>query len=305
MSRVPIPILRAVEAALNEHGHTLPIETVEPIGGGCIHNGHRLATSADAYFLKWNSEANAPAMFTAEEDGLAALRAVAEASDAGAIVPATFGRGSTEAGAWLVMEYIQPVAPLVGSGGRLGEALAALHAHGDEPFGWPTDNWIGSLPQRNGSAESWGAFWRDHRIVPQLERARGLGRAFDAIFDDVVAVIPAALADAESTSLLHGDLWSGNAFHAADGRPVFIDPAVYRGDGEVDLAMAELFGGFDTGVLEAYDRRRPISAEYHSHRRALYQLYYLLVHLNLFGHTYEPGARAAAERVVMALRSGG
>ena len=81
-----------------------------------------------------------------------------------------------------------------------------------------------------------------------------------------------------------------------------IDPAVYHGDAEVDLAMAELFGGFDTGVYDAYDEVRPISAEYASHRRALYQLYYLLVHLNLFGHAYEPGSRAAAERVVAALR---
>lgn len=286
-------------------GRTGTVEHVREVGGGCIHNGNRVDTADASYFLKWNAAPRAESMFESEEVGLAALREAGEGSGAGAIVPKVFGRGSTESGSWLLMTYVEPTAPPVGSGPDLGRALAAIHGYETGPVGWPSDNWIGSLPQANGPLPSWSDFWRDRRILPQLERARANGRVREAVFDTLLDVIPDALVGAQSGSLLHGDLWSGNAFHAPDGRPVLIDPAVYRGDGEVDIAMAELFGGFDTGVFDAYGEVRPISAEYVSHRRALYQLYYLLVHVNLFGPTYEPGARAAADKVVSALRTGG
>lgn len=305
MSRAPEPILRAVGEALTEAGRTGVIERAREIGGGCIHNGNRVDTPDASYFLKWNPDPHADSMFESEENGLQALREAEAGSNAGAIVPTTLGRGTTGSGSWLLMDYVEPTPPPVGSGPHLGRALAAIHGYRPGTHGWPEDNWIGSLPQGNAPADTWGDFWRDQRIVPQLEWAREHGRARDPVFDRLVDVIPTALEDAESGSLLHGDLWSGNAFHAPDGRPVLIDPAVYRGDGEVDIAMAELFGGFDTGVFDAYNAARGISEEYLSHRRALYQLYYLLVHVNLFGPSYEPGSRAAAERVIGAVRGGG
>jgi fructosamine-3-kinase len=98
--------------------------------------------------------------------------------------------------------------------------------------------------------------------------------------------------------LLHGDLWGGNAYADADGSPVLIDPAVYRGHGEVDLAMTELFGGFGTRFYEAYDEVETISDAYRCYRRDLYQLYYLLVHVNLFGRQYARRTASAAARVV-------
>jgi fructosamine-3-kinase len=169
-------------------------------------------------------------------------------------------------------------------------------------FGHVEDNWIGSLPQSNRTHNSWADFWAAERIGPQLERARKAGACSDAVFDHLLTAVPDAVAGVHAPALLHGDLWSGNVFPSAQGRPVLIDPAVYRGDGEVDLAMTELFGGFDRRFYDAYAEVRPISDAYESHRRALYQLYYLLVHVNLFGGGYEAGARAAASRVVSAVR---
>ncbi len=116
----------------------------------------------------------------------------------------------------------------------------------------------------------------------------------DPVFDQVLEVIPHALDDVERPGLLHGDLWGGNWYASEDGLPVLIDPAVYRGHGEVDLAMSELFGGFEPGFYAAYDERHGISAAYRAYRRDLYQLYYLLVHVNLFGASYVAACLGAA-----------
>jgi protein-ribulosamine 3-kinase len=137
--------------------------------------------------------------------------------------------------------------------------------------------------------------------VPQLQLARSKGFLVHDTMDRLVDVIPDALADVETGGLLHGDLWSGNAYATEAGTPVIGDPAVFRGHGEVDLAMTELFGGFGQRFYEAYNAILPISREYEAFRRDLYQLYYLLVHLNLFGGSYESSSLAAASRTLTAL----
>ena len=237
-------------------------------------------------------------MFEAEANGLEALRG------AGTVhVPEPLARGGGDgAPAWLLLEYVAAGAPAADYAQRLGASLAELHQAELAPgFGWASDNWIGSLPQANDERASWPDFWRDLRIVPQLELARSRGFLRSDTMERLIDVIPEALTGVERGGLLHGDLWSGNAYATTDGTPVIIDPAVFRGDGEVDLAMTELFGGFGRHFYEAYDATQPISREYEAFRRDLYQLYYLLVHVNLFGASYESGSLAAASRVVDAL----
>src|SRR5690606_41960461 len=150
-------------------------------------------------------------------------------------------------------------------------------------------------------AEGWGACCRGRAVGPQLQAARARGYRADVVLDRLVEAIPAALAEVHRPELLHGDLWAGNWFAGPEGEPVLIDPAVYRGDGEVDLAMSELFGGFDAAFYHAYRETRGIAEDYAAYKRDLYQLYYLLVHVNLFGASYERGSVAAARRVVAAL----
>jgi fructosamine-3-kinase len=294
---LPRGLSTRVTEALSTLGRNGEISRVRPVGGGCIHNGSRLETdSGDAYFLKWSSDTPA-GMFDAEADGLRALGAV------GATLvpePLAWSDGSP---AWLLMEFVE-----AGPGQAdtaLGEALARIHGSADaESFGWERDNWIGSLPQRNPDNPDWGAFWRDARLGPQLFQARRAGRLEDDRFDRVVEAAAQSLSGVVRPELVHGDLWSGNAFSTPDGRPVLVDPAVYIGDGEVDLAMSELFGGFGKTFYDAYNAARPVSPEYVAFKRDLYQLYYLLVHVNLFGSSYEAGARRAASAALQGMGYG-
>lgn len=309
---IPAPVSAAVEATLEElTGQPTRIRTASPVGGGCINPSARLYTEGgDAFFLKWN-DAAPPEMFAAEADGLRALAAP------GALrVPEVLGWGGggvPDDPGWLLLEFISSGAPGPGYGEFLGEGLARLHDAAEKlalpeafltpSFGWHRDNFIGSLPQKNGTSEVWAHFWRDHRIGPQLELARDrryfLGRegvVLDRIMDRMEEILPQG--ETRGPALIHGDLWSGNYFPDPTGAPVLIDPAVYRGDGEVDLAMMELFGSFPRGFEEAYNGTRGISSQYAACRRDLYQLYYLLVHVNLFGGSYPQGALAAANRVL-------
>jgi fructosamine-3-kinase len=263
--------------------------------------------NGQAHFLKWNDQA-AVEMFAAEADGLEALRAAETLR-----VPEVLGWGGSGTPSdpgWLLMEFIPNGPSGKDYGRKLGEGLAGLHGavesgpHGGE-FGWHRSNFIGSLPQENQERAGWCEFWRDLRIEPQVSMARGRGYFSGGegrILDDLMDRMDELLPEDEHAvpSLLHGDLWSGNFYADTNGDPVIIDPAVYRGAGMVDLAMMELFGSLPRGFREAYGGNRHLPGEYDAYLRDLYQLYYLLVHVNLFGGGYVGGSIGAARRVLAA-----
>ena len=307
---VPTSVLQGVESALEARsGKAVRISGTAPVGGGCINPSAKLeADTGEHYFLKWNS-ASPPEMFHAEADGLRGLAAPGVLR-----VPEFLGQGgkgsSVEPG-WLLLEFIPQGRPSPDYGRCLGEGLAEIHASAltipdpeeGAPYGWRQDNFIGSLPQENDPSDDWITFWRERRLDPQLRMARDRGhftgrggQVMDRLLDHLEEVM--AGSEAEGPALLHGDLWSGNYFAGPAGEPVLIDPAVYRGAGEVDLAMMELFGSFPQGFREGYGSRRELAPEYDAFRRDLYQLYYLLVHVNLFGGSYVNGSLAAAERAL-------
>ncbi|MBW3534450.1 MAG: fructosamine kinase family protein, partial [Gemmatimonadetes bacterium] len=296
---IPGGVRRSVEEALGQaRGRPSPIAGASSLGGGCINPSARVETGdGDAFFLKWNADAPA-GMMAAEADGLEALRAAAALR-----VPEMLGHGASGGAQWLLLELVPQGRPGPGYAGAMGRGLAALHEAGDGGWGWERDNFIGSLPQANGGEADWTSFWRERRLLPQLRRARdgghlasARGAVLDRLLDRLDDVLSGAGAD--GPCLLHGDLWGGNAYPGPEGEPVIIDPAVYRGHGEVDLAMSELFGGFPAGHLEAYQEARGLAPAYRSHRRACYQLYYLLVHVNLFGSGYVGRTLAAAEEAL-------
>ena len=261
----------------------LGITAAEPVSGGCIHRCYRATLFGRAVFLKVNDARLADA-FAAEADGLAALRA------AGCTAPEPLAHGTAGDSAFLLMEFLS----LSGSGdfAALGTMLAAMHRRQAQRFGWARDNFIGSTLQENAWCESWAQFWRERRLGPQLALAKRKGYDLDA--DDIRQLLEG---HSPAPSLLHGDLWSGNAGFLAGGAPVLFDPAVYYGDREADLAMTELFGGFPREFYSAYG---PLPAGYQQ-RKHLYNLYHLLNHLNLFGGGYLGQVKATLRLLARAL----
>jgi len=272
-----------VEAVLNQR-----ILDARLVGGGCISHALRLEADGGTYFLKWGDDAEAPAMFAVEAYSLAQLAA------SGAVqVPGVIGAGQR----WLLLAWLEPARASDDAWSKFGARLAALHASRGGTFGWPHDNYIASLPQSNDWTEGWAGFWRQHRLEPQVARAQASGwlsRSDSKRFEQLFGRLPELLAagQAEGPSLLHGDLWSGNV-HATGESLALIDPSCYYGHREVDLAMAALFGGFPRPFWMAYEHAAPLESDRFRSRRAVYQLYYLLVHVNLFGAGYVGGTRSA------------
>jgi protein-ribulosamine 3-kinase len=279
---LPSAVRAEIEAAL---GHR--IEQAAPVSGGCINSAARLATGLGPYFLKWCERGAAPT-FEAESRALECIRATNTVR-----APLTVARGDR----WLLLEWLEPGQPSRVDWVGFGRQLAAMHRVKHTQFGGSEANFIGSLTQENGWSESWPAFWETRRLRPQLELALQhgrLGRADTQNFDRLFSELDDRLAvgQQDGASLLHGDLWSGNAHACSDGIAL-VDPSVYHGHREVDLAMAELFGGFPSAFREGYESQWPLQAAGWPQRRAIYQLYYLLVHINLFGSGYVAGTRNA------------
>ncbi|HKA44897.1 MAG TPA: fructosamine kinase family protein [Burkholderiales bacterium] len=262
------------------------IEATESVGGGCINRCYVVRGRGRAYFVKLNEPARLP-MFEAEAAGLAEI-----ARSATVRVPTPTCSGANQEASWLAVEYIELHPARSRSHWELGRQLSRMHKATNERFGWHRDNTIGATPQVNTPHADWISFWRENRLGFQLELAarnghRGLlqqrgERLLEELSGFFVGYTP-------TPSLLHGDLWGGNAAFDTEGAPVVFDPAVYYGDREADIAMTELFGGFGSAFYSAYRDEFPLDAGY-ARRRDLYNLYHVLNHLNLFGGGY--GAQA-------------
>lgn len=177
---------------------------------------------------------------------------------------------------------------------RLGRGLAALHRHGAPSFGLDHDDRLASIPMTNDPAPDWGTFYAERRLVPLLSRARAASPRVRRGVEAVARTIGERVGPPEPPARLHGDLWSGNVLWAAGGEPVLIDPAVYGGHREVDLAMMRLFGGLPARAFDAYHEASPL-APGHEARVPLYQLLPLLAHVVLFGASYVAALERALE----------
>ena len=267
-------------------GAVLGLSAEQPVRGGCIHRCYRATQGARPVFIKLN-DARFAAAFAAEADGLCALRA------AGCRAPEPIAHGIAADHAYLLLEWLE-LRPS-GDFAAMGAMLSGMHRAQGAGYGWHGDNHIGSTPQANGACASWAEFWRQRRLEPQLALASRNGHRLDA--PPVWRLLEGHEPEA---SLLHGDLWRGNAGFLADGAPVLFDPVVYYGDREADLAMTELFGGFPAEFYEAYNEAWPLASSYQQ-RKHLYNLYHLLNHLNLFGGGYLAQVRATLRLLARAL----
>jgi protein-ribulosamine 3-kinase len=280
---------RAIGARIHAGGRS--------VAGGSINDAVRFETDRGPVFVKIASPVAAD-MLAAEAAGLETL-----ASAKAVRVPRVLATGTSDAHAWLALEWLDLTATSAIAERRLGEALAKLHGVRHEHFGWHRDNTIGSTPQRNDWCEHWVEFLKSRRLGVQLELARQRGahartidrgqRLCEGLGSFFQGYQPVA-------SLLHGDLWGGNWGVVAEDEPVIFDPAVYFGDREADIAMTRLFGGFGISFYGAYASAWPLDPGADV-RTTLYNLYHVLNHYNLFGGGYLAQADAMIDLLLAAM----
>jgi fructosamine-3-kinase len=270
-------ILEEVQSWLRAEGYG-EVVVSRAVGGGCINAGARLQTTTSAsFFLKVNSSAP-PDMFAREAEGLLALK-----SAYGPRIPLPYLHGAK----FILMEDLAPVARQPDYWEKFGRSLAALHNQINPRFGFANNNYIGSTPQSNTWMEDGFNFFAEQRLIFQARLAVQAGRltALDLGKIEWLAARLPELVPHQPASLIHGDLWSGNALTDADGAPALIDPAAHYGWAEAELAMTTLFGSFPSAFYTAYQEVRPLPPGLFE-RFPLYNLYHLLNHLNLFGGGY-------------------
>ncbi len=262
------------------------------MGGGCINQAYRISDGNTDYFVKLNSRSHGD-MFEVEALSLQ------EMADSHTVrVPRPICSGHTDTEAYVVLEYLE-------MNGRanpqqLGEQLAAMHRVTTSQFGWTRNNTIGSTPQSNQQMDNWVDFWREQRLLPQLKLAQqnGYGQMLSPVVERLIEEFPKLFENYQpQASMLHGDLWGGNASGLEDGTPVIYDPAFYYGDREADIAMTHLFGGFSSDFYAAYNSTWPLDDGFRV-RRTFYNLYHIINHLNLFGTGYLGQAISMAEQVL-------
>jgi fructosamine-3-kinase len=268
------------------------LENTRSVGGGCINQGYKISGNGSNYFVKLN-QASQVEMFAAEAMGLEQMYATQTIT-----VPKPICWGVVENSCYIVLQWLD-----LGGGNshvweEMGRQLAAMHKIGkSDRFGWDRNNTIGSTPQINTWMDNWADFFARERIGYQLKLAKRRGGSFP----DTAKVIEAVrerLADRQpQPSLVHGDLWSGNAAVTTDGEPVILDPATYYGDREVDIAMSELFGGFPTAFYRGYNQVWELDKGY-GQRKTIYNLYHILNHFNLFGGGYASQANRMIQQII-------
>ncbi len=288
--KFPIEISEYIEENFTD------IVGLQRVHGGDINEAMvvRLEDGA-SMFVKWIHKA--PTDFLASEaEGLHALRSAAHPL----VVPEVRAVNVFDSGTQVLMlEYLSPVEPTLPDWAKAGEGLAALHSNTSDAFGWHASNYIGTLPQVNTHCTSWPEFFGQQRLRGQL--ALGLqkgvfGAAFAKRLDRLVSKLPELLPDA-TPELTHGDLWSGNIMFTEKG-PALIDPSVAYAHGEADLAMSKLFGGFPNAFYDAYNGAKPLIDGW-EHRMPLLQLYWVMVHANLFGGHYASQCQSVVDRYVL------
>lgn len=278
---IPTDVQTGLRSLLDTNGRVDLIDFTFS-GGGCINSGGKLQTTSGDFFLKWNDARKFPAMFEAEAKGLELLRSTKVVD-----VPKVIGHGKESNAQFLILAFVEQRPPSKQYWEDLGNQLARLHRTSNDSFGLDHDNYIGSIRQFNQPNSSWVNFFIEKRLNVQLNLAKDAGlvdlasiKKFEALYSKLPSLLPE-----EKPSLLHGDLWQGNVISNEKDNACLIDPAVYYGNREADLAMTRLFGGFSKAFYSVYEQTFPLPED-HAKRVDLYNLYPLLVHLNLFGPAY-------------------
>lgn len=274
-------------------GKEIIINQSKLVAAGNINQGIHLNTSEGDYFLKINYESTRD-IFEKEAQGLQYL-----AANCPLTVPEVYHFGHIEDSNYLLMQWVDSGLRVTDYWEKLGEGLAQLHIASQELFGLSHSNYISSVFQSNVLTTTWANFFIEQRLEPLISKAyfdelidEDFLKKFRLIYPKLKEFFPK-----ERPSLLHGDLWSGNVMADLNGLPALIDPAIYFGNREMDIAFSRMFGGFDQRFYDAYDSVFPLSDGFEE-RKDVYNLYPLLVHLLSFGRSYLSGIQKVIAKFV-------
>ncbi len=274
-------------------GQDVEVIGTQLLSGGGINTAAQVFSSEGVFFVKWNHHDEYRDMFETEARGLNLLRQTEAFA-----VPAVIGFGRQQGRDYLILEYIDTGAPAPDYWEQFGQSLALLHAQTQPKFGLYFDNYIGSLPQTNPLTADGVAFFFEQRILPQAGLALYNELLDKALYNKILKLgnrLPDLLPN-DRPALLHGDLWSQNVvIQEQSGLAALVDPAVYYGFREAEIAFTKLFGGFDQRFYDAYNEAFPLDDGF-AERVPIYNLYPLLVHTNLFGTGYLAGVEKVLTR---------
>ena len=271
--------------------HPILIKAISRVTGGDINDAYKVTTQDNIFFIKTN-QPSVGDLFEKERLGMKILL------DSKAIhVPKVLDHGYHDQTPYLILEYLEKGTSKRRFWEEFGTQMADLHRNTQEHFGLNHDNYIGKLPQSNTPKSNWIDFFIEQRIEPQLHLAINKGLISSSLTDQIRSLyhyLP-EIFPTEKPSLLHGDLWSGNFMTNSEGSPTIFDPAVYYGHREMELAFTQLFGGFDQQFYNSYNERFPLSPGFED-RIDIYNIYPLMVHVNLFGPSYLSGIQSIVNR---------
>lgn len=282
-----------LKSKLSDHLNMKVLNLVaSPVIGGSINRCYKISGGGLCWFLKTNSNDQFSNMFESELKGMNILRVNSDFQ-----IPEILFHGSLKKERYLVMEFIEEGSRSSHFWSNFGRKMAQLHLKTQRNFGLDHANYIGSLHQSNTYHESWPDFYINERLIPQIKLARDrnvidqqIKIQFESLFVKLKDLVPE-----ESPSLLHGDFWSGNFLTSSSGLAILIDPAVYFGHREMDIAMSKLFGGFDDQFYTAYNELNPLEVGWEN-RTDLSNLYPLMVHVNIFGGGYIQQVKSILKR---------
>lgn len=269
---------------------------IEPCGHSSFYQTFKVITDSDQYFIKWTDKQNIKVNLEYEFKGLQVLANVIPTS-----VPRILSYDEYDATRYLIIEFIATDSAnhKLADFGKAAVRLAQIHTQQSVHYGLEYDNSLGPLIQINKQNTNWADFFVECRLTPQIELLkRGSDQYFELIHlsEGLIKRVPDVLIQCVP-SLLHGDFWSGNLLFNEQGDPYFIDPAISYGHYEVDIAMSKLFGGFSDLFYKKYFEIRPKENGYEDRIR-VYQIYFLLVHVNIFGFSYLSQTMAAIRKLL-------
>jgi protein-ribulosamine 3-kinase len=288
-------IKKRVEGILSQKFETLiKIVNDSGVSGGNINKTYKIDTTENSFFVKINHASEFPGMFEAEMHGLNLLTEKSKFK-----IPSIIAFDIYKDNSILILEYVSPESKKKDFFSSFGIILADLHRNTQSKFGLEKDNYIGSLKQSNKMQSDWISFLIEERLEKQLKLAvdnsnvgNEFSRNYEKIYKKLNELIPL-----EIPALIHGDLWSGNYMVAENDAPCIFDPAVYYGHREMDIAMTKLFGGFPEEFYRSYNDAFPMEKEWEK-RTDVYNLYPLMVHVNLFGGDYVESVKRIIKKFI-------